>query len=122
MLVQAKSEAILLAGEGVDIEVIARFADRRPSTAASSDKKICVVWDNASWHKTRIIRDQLAKGASLEKVHLVALPPYAPDHYPIEHVWKAAKDHSANIQQTDFEDTLDKFEAYIASRPFNYEI
>ncbi|MDR1427008.1 MAG: hypothetical protein LBJ08_04545 [Bifidobacteriaceae bacterium] len=32
ILIQAKAEAILLAGENVDIEIIARFADREPST------------------------------------------------------------------------------------------
>jgi transposase len=98
------------------LAALERLAARDPG------KRICVVWDNAAWHKTKIIREQLAKGGSLERVHLVALPPYAPDHNPIEHVWKAAKDHSANIQQTDFDDTLAKFEAYTASRAFNYRI
>src|ERR1700753_2781444 len=51
------------------------------------DKKLCVVWDNAPFHKSKEIRDQLKKGGILERVHLIAMPPYAPDHNPIEHVW-----------------------------------
>jgi transposase len=90
--------------------------------AASPGKRIAIVWDNAAWHKTKLIRAQLAKGGTLEQVHLIAMPPYAPDHNPIEHVWKAAKDHAANIQQRDFDETLHKFENYIASRQFNYRL
>jgi transposase len=85
-------------------------------------ERIAIIWDNAAWHKTKLIREQLAKGGGLEKVHFIAMPPYAPDHNPIEHVWKAAKDNAANIQQRDFDETLHKFEAHIASRAFNYKI
>jgi transposase len=80
------------------------------------------VWDNAAWHKNRALRAELRKGGLLERVHLIALPPYAPDHNPIEHVWKAAKDHAANFQQEEFDDTIERFETYIASRDFNYRI
>jgi hypothetical protein len=51
------------------LAALQRLAGRHPG------KRICVVWDNASWHKTRIIRDQLAEGGALQNVHLVAFPP-----------------------------------------------
>jgi transposase len=85
-------------------------------------KRICIVWDNAAWHRTRLIREELRKGGTLEQVHLIAMPPYAPDHNPIEHVWKAAKDHCANVQQPSFDATLQKFEEYITGRRFEYRI
>jgi transposase len=90
--------------------------------ARHQGKRICLVWDNAAWHKNRLIRAQLAKGGILEKVHLIAMPPYAPDHNPIEHVWKAAKDHAANLQREDFDDTAHRFEEFTASRTFNYKL
>lgn len=54
-------------------------------------KKICIVWDNAPFHKSLKIREQLKNGGLLERVHLIAMPPYAPDENPIEHVWNTAK-------------------------------
>jgi transposase len=85
-------------------------------------KKICIVWDNAAWHKNKTIRAQLERGGLLQNVHLIAMPPYAPDHNPIEHVWKAAKDHAANLQRENFEDTAHRFEAFTTSHTFNYKL
>lgn len=53
---------------------------------AHPGKKITIVWDNASWHKTKLIRDQLGNRRTLAGVRLVSFPPYAPE---IHH------DHSA---------------------------
>lgn len=84
------------------------------------DKKICIVWDNAAFHKSKAIRDQLTKGGIMERVHLIAMPPYAPDNNPIEHVWNTAKQAVANIQQDTFEATKQAFSDFVASRPFRY--
>lgn len=84
------------------------------------DKKVCVVWDNAPFHKSKEIRDALGKGKLLERVHLIAMPPYAPDHNPIEHVWNTTKQHIANIQHETFEQTKQAFSDFVASRPFHY--
>jgi len=85
-------------------------------------KRICIVWDNATWHKNKLIRDNLGAGRALENIHLVAMPPYAPDHNPIEHVWKDTKEHTANIQHDNFEDTITAFENHITGREFHYTI
>jgi transposase len=84
------------------------------------NKKICVVWDNAPFHKSKAIRDQLAKGGIMERVHLIAMPPYAPDNNPIEHVWNTAKKAVANIQRNTFAETKQAFSDFVASRQFNY--
>ena len=85
-------------------------------------KKIVIVWDSAAWHKTKDLRELLAADKPLHNVHLIALPPYAPDRNPIEHVWKDTKDHIANIQRFPFEQTRLAFEHHVASRRFNYRI
>jgi len=85
-------------------------------------KKIVIVWDNAAWHKTKDLRQLLAAGQPLQNVHLIAMPPYAPDHNPIEHVWKDTKEHIANIQRFPFDQTRLAFEHHIASRKFHYQI
>lgn len=91
-------------------------------SAAYPDKQICVIWDNASWHKNKLIRGSLGAEGLLPNIHLIAMPPYAPDHNPIEHVWKDTKEHIANIQRHNFEDTITAFETYIASRQFKYTL
>jgi transposase len=85
-------------------------------------KNIAIVWDNAAFHKSKQIRAELTKGAALERVHLIPMPPYAPDHNPIEHVWADAKKNIANIQRDNFDHTTKAFEDHIATRRFNYRI
>ena len=87
---------------------------------AYPNKRICVVWDNAPFHKSRQIKEQLKRHGILERVHLIAMPPYAPDENPIEHVWNTAKNAVANIQQETFEQTKQAFSDFVASRPFRY--
>lgn len=95
--------------------VLERFLDDHP------EKRIAIIWDNAAFHKGQKIRDALGSGNLLEQVHLIALPPYAPDHNPIERVWNAAKGQIANIQRESFVATKDAFTNYIKSRQFVYQ-
>jgi transposase len=98
-------------------EVLKAFAQ---FLGAHPDKQIAIIWDNAAFHKGKEIRAALAKGRLLERVHLIPMPPYAPDHNPIEHVWNTAKQAVANIQRSSFEQTKKAFTDYIATRQFKY--
>lgn len=86
------------------------------------NKKICIVWDNASFHKGQEIRKALKKGCLLDRVHLIPLPPYAPDNNPIEHVWNDAKGAIANIQRDTILETKAAFVKHINNRKFTYQI
>ncbi len=86
------------------------------------EKKMCIVWDNAAFHKGKLIREALKKGGLLERVHLVALPPYSPDKNPIEHVWNYAKGATSNIQMSTFAETKTMFSNHVAGRIFKYRI
>ena len=68
------------------------------------------------------MRQALSKGGLLERVHLVTLPPYAPDHNPIEHVWNTVKDKLANNQDKDFTETKQKFMKLTNNQFFPYQI
>lgn len=94
----------------------------RKHVAKYPGKHIAIIWDNATHHKGKLIRNALKKGKSLQYVHLIALPPYAPDTNPIEHVWREGKHATSNHQYRDFETTKQVFEEYIDSRLFNYQI
>lgn len=86
------------------------------------NKKICIIWDNATCHKGILMREALAQGGLLERVHLVTLPPYAPDHNPIEHVWNTTKDKLSNNQDKNFEETKQKFIQLTNNQFFPYQI
>lgn len=85
-------------------------------------KKLCIVWDNAKWHKSQEIREQLKKGQLLEHVHLINFPPYAPDENPQEHVWKEGKEAIANTNFESFEALKDAFCRAVTGRSFSYKI
>jgi len=86
------------------------------------DKRICIVWDNARWHKSKQLREELKKGKSLERIHLIALEPYAPETNPIEHVWGYAKQKLANKAGRDFEEIKQEFIQLTHQQYFAYQI
>ena len=51
---------------------------------------LLVIWDGAPIHRGHAVRDFLAAGAA-RRLHLVALPAYAPDLNPDEGVWNHLK-------------------------------
>lgn len=86
------------------------------------DQNICLVWDNASWHKAKPIRKALKRGKSLANFHLINFPPYAPDTNPQEHVWKYARDRIAYQPTVSFKQKVNNFKLAVIHRKFNYRI
>ncbi|AYW77146.1 hypothetical protein EGX94_02790 [Propionibacterium acidifaciens] len=62
-------------------------------------EKIAVVLDNARFHHAKALTALYEPGRLLERITPVYLPPYAPDHNPVEHVWNAARNNIATIQR-----------------------
>lgn len=89
---------------------------------AYSGKKICLIWDNARWHKAKKLRNELRKGRTLEKIHLINFPPYAPDVNPQEHIWKFGKERISNQTIDSFSQTISIFEKSIRKNKFFYKI
>lgn len=84
------------------------------------DQKIVIIWDNASWHKSRTVRDFLTNHP--EKFHLFSFPPYYPDENPQEHVWKAGRakiTHNVFIEKID--QATDQFVDYLNQTKFDYK-
>ena len=67
-------------------------------TVEHSTEKIAVVPDNARPHHAKALTALHEPGQPLERITPIHLPPYAPDHNPVEHVWNAAKNNTATIQ------------------------
>jgi len=84
------------------------------------DQKIVIVWDNASWHRSKTVRDFLEKHP--EKFHLFAFPPYYPDENPQEHVWKAGRAKvTHNVFIDNIDKTTDQFVEYLNNSKFEYK-
>ena len=83
--------------------------------------KIAVVLDNARFHHAKALTGLYEPGQLLERITPIHLPPYAPDHNPVEHVWNAAKNNIANIQRETPEETFGASASHIASRTFDYD-
>lgn len=85
-------------------------------------KKVCLIWDNARWHKGLLIRLHLRKRQALYHFHLINLPPYAPDMNPQEKVWKYAKEKIANKTYGSLEQTAADFVKIVMGRNYHYQI
>ncbi len=52
--------------------------------------KLLVLWDRAPIHRSKVVKEFLAKGAAA-RIHLEQLPPYAPELNPDEGIWNYLK-------------------------------
>lgn len=86
------------------------------------DKRLCIVWDNATFHRGKPFKEKLKKGHTLERLHLISFPPYAPDHNPIEHVWQYGKSKIANRSNQLFETIKQAFLNTVTQQTFSYQI
>lgn len=84
------------------------------------DKRICLVWDNAAFHKGRDIRKALK--TELKPFYLVNFPPYAPDANPQEKVWRWAKEQVANRQFSSLIGLRRYFTSVLMGRNYPYQI
>ncbi len=86
------------------------------------NQPICIIWDNARWHKGKLLREALSSDGELSRIHLINFAPYAPDTNPIEHVWQWAKSKLANRDSGDWIVLKDEFNSLLKSRIFEYRI
>ena len=57
------------------------------------DKPIAYLIDNASWHKTKKVKEYCEEN----NITLLFLPPYSPEYNPIERVWGFLKSKVKNV-------------------------
>lgn len=57
---------------------------RRIRVCFAATDHITLIWDNASYHRSR----QVKQAAQELGITLMPLPPYSPDFMPVEHVWQ----------------------------------
>ena len=74
------------------------------------NKKYIFILDNASWHKTRIIKDYLLKYNNWISVEHI--PPYSPELNPIETCWKVTKN---TVTKSQYFKTIDEMQEKLES-------
>ena len=94
----------------------------RELTRRYKSQKLAVIWDNAKWHRSKELRSLLGKNKEFNHVRFIWLPPYAPDHNPQEHVWKVAKEATANTVTRTFEELKSIFKKSITNKLFDYKM
>lgn len=94
----------------------------RELTRRYKNKKLYIIWDNARWHRAKELRSLLGEGREFEHIHLIWLPPYAPDENPQEHVWKHGKEAIRSRHFSTFDGLRTQFENAVTERNFDYKI
>ena len=90
-------------------------------TVEHSTEKMAVVLDKARFHHAKALTGRHEPGQPLERITPIHLPPYAPDHNPVEHVWNAAKNNIATIQHETPEETLGASAPHVTGRAFDHD-
>lgn len=81
--------------------------DFKESAPLEEGKRLCVVLDNAPWHKKalRLIQEDEQYKDLRDSITFLSLPPYSPDYNPIEQVWRVTRREKTHNR---FWATLDK--------------
>ena len=57
---------------------------------ASTNRKVLLIWDNATWHKSQEVKDFLNSQEG-KRLWVAQIPPYSPEFNPDELVWANLK-------------------------------
>jgi len=84
--------------------------------AAYPTQPILLLWDRATWHRSKLITAFLQQHPRIE---ILWFPPASPDLNPQEHVWKATREAiSHNHLMPKLDHLADAFEAHLATTRF----
>ena len=84
-------------------------------------KKILLLWDNASCHKSKEVKQWLEHNPNI--LELDNFPPYSPEMNPIEHVWKALKKHINHLRgESSLTEIMKQAKSFLNKKTFNYKL
>lgn len=104
------------------------------SLLKTTTKKIMIIWDNASWHKSNEVKTFLNTDLG-KRVWIANLPPYSPEFNPDELVWAYLKKvklanstakntkmltEMANTALTQIKESVDLVKSFFNSKNFNF--
>ena len=84
-------------------------------------RPILLIWDNASWHKSKRVKQWLKDNPGIVK--LMNFPPYSPNLNPQEHVWKLLRQHLSTFTETyAFSEIVDKACHFLRTNTFKFKL
>ena len=84
-------------------------------------KKILLLWDNASCHKSKEVKQWLKDNPGI--VELDNFPPYSPEMNPIEHVWKVLKKEINHLRgEAPLSEIMQETKHFLNKKTFNYKL
>ena len=103
------------------LERVKAYRARLLKKIKSKPLPILLIWDNASYHKSREVRWWLEQNPGV--VELMNFPTYCPECNPQEHVWKAMKRHLATLRTSaiTFQKLTDHARKFL-KRQFKYRL
>ena len=85
----------------LDTDCVQLFLDEFARTHLETGKRIVLVWDGASAHRTQKLRVPAG-------IRLVNFPAYTPELNPSERLWSPIKEGIANERQEDIQELEEK--------------
>lgn len=103
------------------LERVKAYRVRLLKKLKSKPLPILLIWDNASFHKKKEMRQWLTDNPGV--VELMNFPTYCPELNPQEHVWRAMKQHLASLKtySMKFDEIVAAAEKFL-KRTFRYEL
>lgn len=103
------------------LERVKAYHHKLVKTWKGASLPILVLWDNASYHKSKEVKKWLEENPGV--VELMNFPPYCPECNPQEHVWKAMKRYLASLKtyEMQFDDIVIVAKKFLKRR-FRYKL
>lgn len=116
---KSKKEICQISHKQDSVETI-KFLELIKAEYKDQDGVVLLVWDNASWHKSKEVKKWLEENPGV--VELMNFPPYSPDLNPQEHVWKEMKREVSKIVGLgDFNQVVDRACRFLNTKRFDYK-
>jgi len=95
---------------------------KKNKTNKNKKPRILVIWDNASWHKSKEVKHWL-KTKNQGVITLMNFPGYSPKLNPQENVWKQMKQYIADFRGTHDLNQLTKIALkFLRTNTFKYSL
>ena len=73
-------------------------------------ERVIIIWDNAASHRSKLLKKALREEPDFKRLLLLNLPPYSPEHNPIEKAWATLKRGISNKHYPTYQDKINDFQ------------
>ena len=81
-------------------------------------KEVLLIWDGAPWHRSKGVKEHLARKDRSCWLELMNFPPYWPELNPQERVWKEGRRHVSHNHEGHLEQKAREFHRFLNTHKF----